>query len=111
MKKCDCDLCKFENPKVSTAAVIIRDQKLLVAKRVEEPFKGKWDFMGGYMQKNETPEETLKREIKEICDRVALAPLLSKTDYMEYVQENTNLDLKEQTVDNLTAIKERLLAL
>jgi ADP-ribose pyrophosphatase YjhB (NUDIX family)/predicted GNAT family N-acyltransferase len=37
----------------------------LVVKRNEEPFQGQWDFVGGYMEKNETPEEALKREIKE----------------------------------------------
>ncbi|MEK7550161.1 MAG: GNAT family N-acetyltransferase [Patescibacteria group bacterium] len=65
MKKCDCELCKFENPKISTAAIIIKDQKLLVAKRNQEPFKGVWDFLGGFLQKNETPEQGHKREIKE----------------------------------------------
>jgi len=65
MKKCDCDLCKFENPKLTSTAVIIKDQKLLVARRNQEPFKGEWDFMGGYIQKNESPEEGLERELKE----------------------------------------------
>ena len=65
MKKCDCTLCKFENPKVSTAAIIIKDQKLLVAKRLEEPFKGMWDFFGGYLTKGETPGVAHRREIKE----------------------------------------------
>ena len=65
MKKCDCDLCKFENPKLTSTAVIIRDQKFLVAKRNQEPFKGEWDFIGGYIQKNESSEEGLKRELKE----------------------------------------------
>src|SRR3989338_1209236 len=63
--KCDCLLCSFENPKLSATAVVIRDGKLLVAKRNEEPFKGEWDFVGGYVGKNETPEEALKRELKE----------------------------------------------
>lgn len=65
MKKCDCFSCKFENPKLTATAIIIKDQKLLVAKRVQEPFKGSWDFFGGYLNKNETPEEGLKREINE----------------------------------------------
>jgi ADP-ribose pyrophosphatase YjhB (NUDIX family)/GNAT superfamily N-acetyltransferase len=65
MKKCDCELCKFENPKISVTAVIIKDQKLLVAKRNEEPFKGELDLFGGYLSKGESPEEGLKREIKE----------------------------------------------
>lgn len=65
MKKCDCELCKFENPKISVTAIIIKDQKLLVAKRNEEPFKEELDFFGGYLNKGETPEEGMKREIKE----------------------------------------------
>lgn len=67
MKKCDCVLCGFENPKPTATAVVIKDQKILVGKRniKGEPFYGEWDFFGGYMQKNETPEETLKRELKE----------------------------------------------
>lgn len=65
MKKNDCILCSFENPKPSATAIIIRDNKVLVAKRNEEPFKGQWDFLGGYIQKNETPEDALKRELKE----------------------------------------------
>lgn len=65
MRKCDCLLCSFENPKPCVTAIIIQDQKLLIAKRNEEPFKGQWDFIGGYVGKNETPEQALKREIKE----------------------------------------------
>lgn len=63
--KCDCLLCSFENPKLTATAIIIRDNKLLVLKRNEEPFRGEWDFMGGYVNKGETPEQTLRREIKE----------------------------------------------
>jgi mutator protein MutT len=67
MKKCDCLLCSFENPKPTATAIIIKDQKLLVGKRnlKGEPFYGKWDFFGGFLKKGETPEEALKREIKE----------------------------------------------
>jgi len=65
MKQNDCKLCSFENPKPTATAVVIRDNKVLVAKRNEEPFKGEWDFIGGYLQKDETPEEGLRREIKE----------------------------------------------
>ena len=61
----ECELCKFNNPKGSVTAVIIRDGKLLLLKRNEEPFKGMWDLPGGYMEENELPEETLRRELKE----------------------------------------------
>ena len=88
MNKCKCDICKFENPKISTAAIIIKDQKLFVAKRVSEPFKGKWDFLGGYAQKDETPEETHKREIKEElgvdCEVTFLGAFPGTASYKEY---------------------------
>ena len=65
MKNTACTLCSFENPKLTVTAIIIKNNELMVAKRNEEPFKGQWDFIGGYVQKNETPEQALQREIKE----------------------------------------------
>lgn len=60
-----CILCAFENPKPTVTAITIRDGKMLVAKRNQDPFKGEWDFIGGYMEKGETPESALRREVKE----------------------------------------------
>ncbi|MBI4059786.1 GNAT family N-acetyltransferase [Candidatus Giovannonibacteria bacterium] len=62
---CDCELCRFRNPKPTATAVFIKDGKLFVLKRSIPPFQDKWDFMGGYIGENETPEECLRREIKE----------------------------------------------
>ncbi len=64
-KKNECRSCAFENPKPCVTAVCMRDNKILVARRNEEPFKDAWDFIGGYIQKDETPEQALRREIKE----------------------------------------------
>ncbi len=61
----DCELCGFDNPKGTVTAVIVKDGKLLVLKRSEEPFKGEWDLPGGYMNRGEKPEEALRRELKE----------------------------------------------
>ncbi|MDP3784899.1 MAG: GNAT family N-acetyltransferase [bacterium] len=63
--QCSCELCSFKNPKPTATAIFIKDGKLLVLKRNHEPFKHRWDFVGGYLQENETPEAALKREIKE----------------------------------------------
>lgn len=61
----NCELCAFNNPKATVTAIIIKDNKLLLLKRNEEPFKNQWDLPGGYMNENETTKETLQREIKE----------------------------------------------
>lgn len=61
----NCELCNFRNPKGCVTAVIIQNGRLLLLKRNEEPFKGMWDFLGGYMQEMEIPEETVLREVEE----------------------------------------------
>ncbi len=60
-----CEICNFKNPKGTVSAVIIKDGKLLLLKRKEEPFLGQWDLPGGYMNKGETPDQTVIREVKE----------------------------------------------
>lgn len=89
MKKCNCVLCRFENPKIATAGIIIKNQKILVAKRIAEPFKGKWDFWGGYAQKGETPEDAHKREIKEElgvdCEVTFIGTFPGMARYQQYV--------------------------
>lgn len=88
MKKCDCPLCKFENPKITATGIVIKDQKLMALKRNEKPFKGNWDFMGGYLQKGETPEEALKREIKEElgvdCESMFIGSFTGTASYHEF---------------------------
>ena len=60
-----CKLCKFNNPKGTVTAVVIKNGALLVLKRNEEPFKGMWDLPGGYMNAGEMPEQAIRREFKE----------------------------------------------
>ena len=47
------------------AAIIKRDDQIIIAKRGYGEFKGMYEFPGGKIEKGETPEEALKREIKE----------------------------------------------
>ncbi len=50
-------------------AAIIKDGKYLIAKRsARQGLKNKYEFPGGKIEKGETPEEALKREIKEELD-------------------------------------------
>ena len=61
----NCKLCSFNNPKPSVTAIIVRDGKMLMLRRNEEPFKGMWDLPGGYLHGIETHEQALKRELLE----------------------------------------------
>ena len=47
------------------AAIIIDDNKIFATQRGYGDFKGGWEFPGGKIEINETPEEALVREIKE----------------------------------------------
>jgi len=48
-----------------TAAVIIKNGKILLAQRGYGKMAGKWEFPGGKVEEAETPQMCLKRELKE----------------------------------------------
>lgn len=48
-----------------SAAIIVKDNKIFVTQRGYGEFKDWWEFPGGKIEEDETPEECLKREIKE----------------------------------------------
>lgn len=47
------------------AAIIRRDDQVLLCQRKEGALAGKWEFPGGKIENGETPEECLVREIQE----------------------------------------------
>jgi 8-oxo-dGTP diphosphatase len=47
------------------AAIIVADGKILVTQRGYGEYKDKWEFPGGKIEPGETPEEALRREIRE----------------------------------------------
>ena len=54
---------------VSACVIVDIDNKILVATREHKSdFKTYWEFPGGKLNKNETPEDCLIREIKEELD-------------------------------------------
>lgn len=50
---------------VVTAGLIRGPKGLLLAKRSKGDYKGHWEFPGGKLEEDESPEECLKRELKE----------------------------------------------
>ena len=60
----------YPRPALTADCVIFgRDEKgglsVLLIERGEEPYKGCWAFPGGFMEMDETTEETASRELKE----------------------------------------------
>ena len=52
-----------------TAAILAKDNKIIIAKRgPNDRLANKWEFPGGKVEINETPEQCLKREMKEEFD-------------------------------------------
>jgi 8-oxo-dGTP diphosphatase len=55
-----------ENMKKVTAAIIRRNNKILLARRLPgDKLAGKWEFPGGKIEEGETPEACLSRELFE----------------------------------------------
>lgn len=61
----NCSLTIYKNS-IPTAGILpIRDGQVLLSKRAIEPFKGKWDIIGGFLNNGEHPKDGIKREAKE----------------------------------------------
>ena len=50
------------------AAIIEKEEKILIARRLKGEFAGLWEFPGGKYEEGETGEQAIKREIEEEFD-------------------------------------------
>lgn len=53
------------NPRVTTDAIIIKDNRIMLVLRKYEPFKGKWALPGGHVEYGEMVEAAVAREAEE----------------------------------------------
>jgi len=51
--------------RVTAAILMINDKVLIARRRADDKQAGKWEFPGGKIEDNETPQECLRREMKE----------------------------------------------
>ena len=60
-----CGFVDFHNPVPAAGAIVVRDGKLLLVRRAENPYKDDWCIPAGYMEWDESPSHCAERELKE----------------------------------------------
>ncbi|MBB6216257.1 8-oxo-dGTP diphosphatase [Anaerosolibacter carboniphilus] len=77
-----------QQPLIVTAALIRKENKILIAQRyVKTDHSLKWEFPGGKLESGETPEECLAREIKEELNLKIEVKDIFKVVYHEYPEK------------------------
>jgi len=61
----DCRFTYFHNVAAAAAAVLEYDQRIVLVRRRREPCSGMLDLPGGFIDRNESAEDGIKREIRE----------------------------------------------
>jgi 8-oxo-dGTP diphosphatase len=75
------------------AAIIIQNEKVLIAKRPEGKHKaGYWEFPGGKVEANETAEQALLREIHEELDIEIATCEFFKSIQFDYPEKKVRLE-------------------
>jgi len=58
----------YANSRPTAGVFLVRGDEVLLVRRGHEPARGKWDLPGGFLEEGETPEDGLRREIREELD-------------------------------------------
>jgi 8-oxo-dGTP diphosphatase len=61
-----CGFVAYANPAPTACALCVDDHgRLLLARRRGAPFAGRWDLPGGFVDEDEHPLDTVRRELRE----------------------------------------------
>jgi 8-oxo-dGTP diphosphatase len=61
----NCGWIHFVDPKVAAAVLIEQEKRVLLVRRVNEPFRGRWTLPAGFINGGEDPAEAAARECLE----------------------------------------------
>lgn len=79
-----CSSCRwtyYPHVAASAVAVVVKNGKVLMVRRVRDPYKNTWMFPAGFVDFGEHPEDTLSREVNEESGLK-----VTKAELMEIVQ-------------------------
>lgn len=94
-----CHFVQFIDPKVTTAVMPVKKDKVLMVKRVMDPERGSWCFPGGFMEVGETPQQCASRECKEETGfEVEITELIDVYYYEDYRGSGVVIMYKGQVV-------------
>ncbi len=61
----NCGWVYFADPKVAAAVLIEKDGRVLLVRRINEPFRGLWTLPAGFVDAGEDPKQAAERECLE----------------------------------------------
>lgn len=103
-----CSFVHWGNYSISVGALVVKDNKLLLVRRANNPAKGKWTNPGGYIEQYEPIELSVVREVYEetgltvnVNRIIGIGDLPGKVHHnyitflMEFVSGELKPDMKE----------------
>jgi ADP-ribose pyrophosphatase YjhB (NUDIX family) len=94
-----------DQPIVGIGAVIIKDSKIALIKRGNEPSKGKWTIPGGLVEVGESLDVAIVRETKEeVCLDVDNPSLIGVVDNVD-LDEHGKVKYHYVIIDYLVRVK------
>ena len=80
-----CGFIQFIDPKVGASVLAERDGQVLLVRRKIDPARGSWCLPGGFMERDETPQEAAGRECREETGlEVEITGLIDVYAYEDY---------------------------
>jgi ADP-ribose pyrophosphatase YjhB (NUDIX family) len=96
----ECPVCGFVTyaHSMPTASAVVGDGegRLLLSRRALDPFAGKWDLPGGFLEEGEPPLDCLRRELREeagigLSDERLLGIWMDRYEYKQRLVATLNI--------------------